>query len=378
MHGWGVCGKYCARELSHLTTTRMIYGELTPRDIGDALEWHELARLHFPKERLAEFPQHQGVAQLDHPLLQAIEGPSMRPTAPKVRGSRTVGYSFFESNALPATSLQNAKNNFDLVATGSSWCTQVLADHGLENVVTVFQGVDQQIFFPRSGSREFFQDRFVVFSGGKMEARKGQDIAIRAYKVLQDRHADVMLINSWFNYVEDPCAALRASPLIRVHPVAGEYATRVNSILAENGIDVTRVLTLGPRPNMMMPRMYHNSDVGLFPNRCEGGTNLVLMEYMACGKAVVASNVTGHRDVLNEENAFLVEATGTVPVTVRVENENVAGVWPEPDLEQTIEQLEFAYQNRDALRAKGLRAGDDMKAWTWKRTAQDFLRLLTQ
>ena len=47
--------------------------------------------------------------------------------------------------------------------------------------------------------REYFKDRFVIFSGGKFELRKGQDIVIRAVKIMQDRHHDVVLVNSWFN-----------------------------------------------------------------------------------------------------------------------------------------------------------------------------------
>ena len=39
----------------------------------------------------------------------------------------------------------------------------------------------------------------MVFSGGKFELRKGQDVVIRAYRVLEDRHPDVMLVNAWFN-----------------------------------------------------------------------------------------------------------------------------------------------------------------------------------
>ena len=47
--------------------------------------------------------------------------------------------------------------------------------------------------------REFLRDKFVIFSGGKFEYRKGQDIVIRAVKVMQERHQDVVLINAWVN-----------------------------------------------------------------------------------------------------------------------------------------------------------------------------------
>jgi hypothetical protein len=99
------------------------------------------------------------------------------------------------------------------------------------------------------------------------------------------------------------------------------------------------------------------------------------MEYMACGKPVVASNVTGHADILSAHNALLIEAGGTT------EFRNQAGepiaAWPEPDLDQAIAQLEHAYQHRDQLRALGGRAATDLTSWTWGRTAAEFLRLLS-
>jgi hypothetical protein len=39
------------------------------------------------------------------------------------------------------------------------------------------------------------------------------------------------------------------------------------------------------------------TDCGLFPNRCEGGTNLVAMEYASIGRPIVANALTGHADI---------------------------------------------------------------------------------
>jgi glycosyltransferase involved in cell wall biosynthesis len=376
-HGWGVCGKYCTRELARLTPTRMLAEQFTPEIVGDGFEWHELAQHHFPHQRLAQFPRHGEVTLLDGPLLECIAGKEMLPLSPKIRGTRTVGYSFFEDNILQPAWIENARRHFDWVATGSTWCTRLLKERGLDKVSTVVQGVDPMIFFPRCGDREFFRDRFVVFSGGKIEFRKGQDIAIRAYKVLQDSHDDVMLVNSWYNPWPFSVHTMRSTKLIKFNPPESStsYINSINEVLADNGIDVKRVVTLLPQPNRLMPRVYANTDVGLFPNRCEGGTNLVLMEYMACGKPVVASNVTGHADILSPHNALLIEAGGTT------EFRNPAGepiaAWPEPDLDQAIAQLEHAYQHRDQLRALGGRAATDLTSWTWGRTAAEFLRLLS-
>jgi glycosyltransferase involved in cell wall biosynthesis len=184
-----------------------------------------------------------------------------------------------------------------------------------------------------------------------------------------------MLVNSWYNPWPFSVQTMLSTKLIRFDPPETSYVGFVNAVLADNGIDQERVVTLLPQPNRLMPRVYANSDVGLFPNRCEGGTNLVLMEFMACGKPVVASNVTGHADVLNPHNALLIEARHTTEIRNQA-GEPIA-VWPEPDLDQTIAHLEHAYQHRDELRALGARAVRDLAPWTWRRTAEEFLRLLS-
>ena len=124
----------------------------------------------------------------------------------------------------------------------------------------------------------------------------------------------------------------------------------------------------------MMARVYQNSDVGLFPNRCEGGTNLVLMEYMACGRPAIASNSSGHKDVVNDSNALLVKTMGQVTMS---DHGAPIAVWDDPSIDETIEQLEWAYQHRPALEALAEQAGRDMAHMTWKRSAADFYAMLT-
>ena len=51
-------------------------------------------------------------------------------------------------------------------------------------------------------------------------------------------------------------------------------------------------------PNVGMPHVLHEADVALFPNRAEGGTNLVAMECLASGIPTILSANTGHLDLL--------------------------------------------------------------------------------
>jgi glycosyltransferase involved in cell wall biosynthesis len=123
-----------------------------------------------------------------------------------------------------------------------------------------------------------------------------------------------------------------------------------------------------------MARIYKNTDIGLFPNRCEGGTNLVLMEYMACGKPVIASYSSGHKDVINKDNSIMIKNMKSLSI-----NEGSGAriaTWDDPDLDETIEHLEWAYQNRDELKSYGLQAGNDLKELTWKRCAEKFVEVV--
>ena len=122
-----------------------------------------------------------------------------------------------------------------------------------------------------------------------------------------------------------------------------------------------------------MPQVYRDSDVGLFPNRCEGGTNLVLMEYMACGRPVVASYFTGHKDVLTNEYAFLVQARSSFDIQ---HNGRVFAVWEDPDLDETVAHLDWAYHHRDDLQLMGQRAANAMSSFTWTQAVQGFLDII--
>ena len=112
----------------------------------------------------------------------------------------------------------------------------------------------------------------------------------------------------------------------------------------------------------------------MFPNRCEGGTNLVLMEYMACGRPAIASNCSGHKDILTSDNAICLNNLKELHIVD--EGGREIGVWEEPSLDELVDQLEYAYSNRADIREIGSRAGDDLKKKTWNQTAQRLLNLI--
>lgn len=374
-HGWGVCGKYLAIEMSSLTDLHFITNSIEGEKKNDPGLFAQLSRVYTPRETLQSLQDPGGRLRLDHPVLQAISGPELRPWEFEVRSPRTVGYTFFEKTALKEDDVSRAGGYYDLVVAGSTWCRDILRDLGLKTCAAVLQGVDTGRFHCGLSVKTRFKDRFVVFSGGKIEFRKGQDLVIRAFKALQDRHDDVLLVNCWYNYWDSATATMSLSPYIRFEMPKGDYIRAVSHLLKVNGIRLENALILPPIPNAQMGRIYRDSDCGLFPNRCEGGTNLVLMEYMACGKPVIGSWNSGQKDVLSSDHALLLNHQR--PVNIMQPDGSLYALWSEPSLEEIVEKLEWAYHHREEMSEIGAKGGEFMSRFTWEKAAREFHELLT-
>ena len=67
-----------------------------------------------------------------------------------------------------------------------------------KNTILIHQGIDQSSF---NGAIEpkLVKRSLVIFAGGKLEIRKGQDIVIEAYKKLIKDYPDALLIACWAN-----------------------------------------------------------------------------------------------------------------------------------------------------------------------------------
>ncbi len=371
-HGWGVCGRNLLRELAGQVAVTHLWPD---GDLGggfDDLEAAYLRRFAMSSEERRRTLADPGVA-VPGSVLQSIRDHTMLPGGPYLRGSQTVGYTFFERDVLPESARRVVTDHYDLVVAGSTWCEEILQRHGIPRTATILQGIDPQLFNPAAGEKQIFRDSFVVFSGGKLSLRKGHDIVIRAIKALQDRHRDVLFVHAWFNPWPATMQGLTGSPHIRCDLSGEDHLEITGNLLAANGVDLDRVISVPARSNALMAKIYKNTDLGLFPNRCEGGTNLVLMEYMACGKPVIASLGSGHRDILSCENSRPIKTLGVAEI--RHEGGLVTR-WDEPDLDETVEHLEWAYQNRDQLLPLGERAAADLSKLTWRRAAGAWLKLL--
>lgn len=308
--------------------------------------------------------------QLDGVTLHCITGHDFKPFDESAWDRINIGYCFFEHDLLAASFMAEAGRRWDHIVAGSTWCQQLLRGGGVEQTSTILQGIDGSRFACQPPRRD--DGRFIIFSGGKFEFRKGQDLVIAAMKSFMQRHRDAWLSCSWHNHWPQSLMTMEQSHLIDFVWQDLPCHDLLCETLLKNGIDLSRVLLHPPFDNNRMPLIYAESDLGLFPNRCEGGTNLVMCEYMACGRPVVASDRSGQADIITGKNAWPlkryqpVEAlTGGMP----------SGRWQEATVEELLEKLELAYSNQAASQIKAAQAAVAMQQLSWHAAARRFYEL---
>lgn len=311
-----------------------------------------------------------GQLELDYPALFALRnGIQSGIDEQLVSGHPNIGVIFFEDTTLSEEALARA-NGYDLIITGSSWNERVLRDHGIQHVTTVFQGIDPDRFRPADTAPKDVE-RFVVFSGGKFEYRKGQDAVVAAFREFRARHDDAVLMFAWANQWTQVLSEIETAGLVTDVP-ALDASGNIDFApwLMANGLPPDSFINLGMPANRDMSQHLAQADVALFPNRCEPGTNLVAMEAMACGIPAIISANTGQLDLINGENCYPLCQQGTVaPVPTY---DGVDG-WGEPDVGEIVQCLERAYEDRDDCQRRGTAGAEFIRQFTWSRQIDKLL-----
>ena len=300
--------------------------------------------------------------------LHSMKNPDFSPTFPDAWNRINIGYCFFENDIEAYRHMGQAAAEWDYIVAGSSWCEYHLRLGGVQQTSTILQGIDPADFYPGMPRQD--DGRFIIFSGGKFELRKSQDVVIAAAKVMMERHDDVWLSCAWHNQWPYSIATMSGTPYISFEMDEGLSCNDLlQATLVRNGIDPERVMLHQIACNSAMREIYLQSDIGFFPNRCEGGNNMVMSEYMACGRTVVASDKTGHADVITEQNALPLRQYRQQVIEW---GGRPSAVWFQPSVEESVELLEFAYQNRDLLNQKAQQAAEDLGKLCWPTAAAQF------
>ncbi len=318
--GWGVCNTNLRREIGKLCELVDVHGE-----IG----WD------------GRRPVMRTIEPIPDVVFMPLADHDFAPATP-ARGKINLAYTFFESPLGP-NAAENAKK-YDVVFCGSTWCLERMKEAGITNGEVLIQGVDHSIFKPgfRMGDNQFR-----VFSGGKFEYRKGQDLVIAAFAEFAKTEPTAHLVCAWFNPWPQLIYSMWNSRHIVFEAEGKTQMEFMSSLLRRNGVENFTVLP--QLTQRELASQMQNTDCGLFPNRCEGGTNLVLMEYAACGRPVVANALTGHADVREA-------------IAVEIKAKPGPDGWAKQNIGDIVAALHSA---KSALPRKA--------EWTWERAARQII-----
>jgi glycosyltransferase involved in cell wall biosynthesis len=370
--GWGVYGLNMM--LAWADRTDLLPATLQPIDPGaldlDPLERRRLApAIARSAEMQAELRAAAGqTATTSRVVLEPLDN-NLAPVRVAhdvvLRGSPSVGVGFHLARLTPDA--REALRRFPLVIAGSTWNRDLLEQDGAARVELVLQGVDTSLFHP-APRRGLFADRFVVFSGGKLEYRKGQDLVIQAFRRFAARHPEALLLTAWGSPWPDFARSLAANPALTPPGFTADGQVDADGWTRQNGLSPAQVLHCGAVPNRAMARVLREADVALMPSRAEGGTNLVAMECMACGVPTILSANTGHLDLLDPvgDPALHTAFAGAIPLRRQygITAPECTG-WGESDLDEMVAALEAVHQDRAVARGRAEQAAAGFGVLSW-------------
>ena len=299
---------------------------------------------------------------------------------PRLRANYQVGVTFFECSRFSERHLHNVKA-YDLVIAGSRWNADLLIQLGYNDVELVHQGIDTSRFNPEPVPR-LVQRSLVIFSGGKLEARKGQDIVLAAFRELLRSHPDAMLMVAWGNVGGVALETIAQMPHCHGVPEAATPRA-LASWLQANGIPETNLMVLPSLVNQQLPNLIKQADVAVFTSRCEGGTNLMAMETLACGVPTVLSANTGHLDLLELNLPHLIgvgnNGLGAVNKDIcRPYGGDPLGLWGETDPMEVAASWRAIAADRAQWRSRGITGALKFKSFSWAASMAKLIKLLEQ
>ena len=341
VYGWGILGLNIFWRWAVDRGVRPLMG--APIGESDLMGCDPL-RIYAAREAIvaSNMFQHElartGRRSLGFPVVHGLGNGLIGPES--VQGSRNVGRCIFEDTRLAGLDDKLAK--YDVLLSASNWNAELLRAHCKKRVEVIFEGVDPSLFHPAPKAGLLDPSRFYIFSGGKVEYRKGHDLVLLAFREFSRRHKDAVLVTAWHSpwpHLSIGFQGKLSFPL----ELTREGAIDIKTWVTKNGIDPGKVIDLGQIPNPMMPAVIREMDCALAVSRAEACTNLPAAEAMACGIPTIIAKNTGVLDLVGDGNCIPL----THQAAIRDFAPSGTDGWGESDVEEIVQALERLYADRE-------------------------------
>lgn len=251
-----------------------------------------------------------------------------------------IGFSFFEINKLDKIRKHHI-NNVDKMLVSSKWAKEIIDSQTNTESFVVPLGVDLEVFQPTFKQHG---DKTIFLNIGKYEVRKGHDTLPRIFKdAFSNNEAELWMIPTSPHYSEKELS---------------EWGNYYKSILGDD------VKFFGHMSEENLVKIINESDVGIFPFKSEAWC-LPILEMMACGKKIIATNYSGPTEYLTHDNSYLINIKEMIGVYDAKWFPDSDSTWAYPDSDHMIQLLRDAHNNKNNNSA-GIETANK---YTWKNTA---------
>lgn len=274
-------------------------------------------------------------------------------------GKFKVGYTMLEVDGLPAEWVRQA-NLMDEVWVPSTFNERTFRDSGVRVPIRVMPlGVDTAYFSPRIRSVKP-EEGFTFLSVFEWGERKAPEVLLRAFSDEFSAGEPVRLICKANNF--DPSFTIRDEVAkLNLRPNGGRIVIAENQILQQYELGV----------------LYRSADCFVLPTRGEGW-GMPILEAMACGLPVIATNWSSQADFMTESNSLRLEVESLVPAVAKCPYYD-GFRWAQPSYEHLRALMRWVYEHQAEARAIGDRAAQDAaRLWSWESAASKMMDLIAE
>lgn len=216
--------------------------------------------------------------------------------ANSVGRGKYIAYPFFELDCFNKIE-QHHLNYPDELIVSSQWAKDMVERNKITTKTNIVSpGVDVSLFNPHKVSPKQ-NDTIVFLNSGKWEIRKGHDFIIDVFHQAFNTTDNVELWMMPTNIFLTPQETKNWESLYMNTPLGKAGKIKILPWVGSHS-EVSKIMSV--------------ADCGIFPSRAEGW-NLELLEMMALGKPVIATNYSAHTEFCEDNNCMLIEVDDVEP-----------------------------------------------------------------